>query len=178
MSLSSGKPFLRAPKVLVGSLIAAIIGIPLLMGLFTVASARGTHAKADQSKSQKTITCTSGSVEYPEGTVIQMGNGPEQMCVRSLDGWETQRTGKPVYGPEWVTTSKAIRERSSTVVHVPEPPPVYCSPGPAAEYGRCTCQAEGEFSNGARVNSAKGPFQLRCDNGNWVQTKTRNIKRK
>lgn len=177
MSLSSEKPSLRTPKVLVGSLIAAIVGIPLMMGLFTVANARATHAKADQLKSQKTITCTSAGVGYAEGTVIQMGNGPEQVCVRSVDESEFRRTGKTVYGPEWVPTSKAIRERSATVVHVPDGPLVYCSPGPAAEYGRCTCQAEGEFSSGAQVNSAKSPFRLQCENGNWVQTKTPNVKR-
>jgi hypothetical protein len=142
-------------KVLVGRLIATIVGILLLMGVFAVANAPGTNAKANQPKSRKILTCTSDSAEYAEGTVIQVGNGPEQMCVRSLDARETERSGKPVYGPEWVLTSTTIRERSATVVHIPEGPPIYCSPGPAAEYGRCTCQAEGEFSSGARVNSAK-----------------------
>lgn len=136
-----------------------------------------TGASAKGPKPEKPIMCTDASVKYPEGTVIQTGSGPEQMCARTLDPDESHRTGKPVYGPEWIFTNQAIRQRSANVLYIPAPPPVYCSPGPAAQYGRCTCQAEGEFSNGALVNSATGPYELRCNNGNWAQTKQPNVNR-
>lgn len=128
-------------------------------------------------KTEKPIMCAFGDAKYPEGSVIQEQGGPEQMCVRILDSEETRRTGTRVFYPAWILTSDVIRKRSAVVVHLPEPLPVYCSPGPRAESGRCTCQVVKEFSNGSLVNSAIGPHQLRCDNGNWVQVSTLNVKR-
>lgn len=113
------------------------------------------------------FSCVSGGVEYPEGTVIQIGNGPEQMCARVLDEAESKQNPNvaPRYYPEWIHTDTITRERSSEVLHVPEPPPVSCNPKPAGESNLCSCENSGVFSPGALVNSAKGPLQLRCDNG-------------
>lgn len=142
----------------------------------TEATGKQSRQASTGLKSQDTITCTSASVQYPEGTVIQIGKLPERMCVPVPDEHESYRTGRLVSRGVWVSTSDAIRQRSAKIVHIPPPPPVYCSPGPPAGHGICTCQAQGEFSNGARVDSAIGAFQLRCENGNWVQTKDANVK--
>jgi hypothetical protein len=180
MSFSSENPLLHTPKALLGGLVAAIVGIPLVIGLLTPLNARAypTDQNSDQSakgsKAQEPITCASGSVRYPEGTVIQEGDGPEQMCARILDPANPKYPeAPPTYSPQWIYTNKVIRKRSAAIIHIPDGPPVYCSPGPAAEFGRCTCQAEGEFSQGARVNSAIGPFVLRCDPARGLRPKHR-----
>jgi len=130
---------------------------------------------AAQSKSQEPITCVAASIHYPEGTVIQVGNGSEQMCVRVEVRADPKNPDAGLtYIPSWIVTSEAARQRSATVVHLPAPRPVYCSPEPPRGGGLCYCEGEGEFSPGARVNSAKGSFQLRCVDGNWVQTSTPN----
>jgi bla regulator protein blaR1 len=139
-----------------------------------------SNSFASQTKSQaeNPITCASGSVEYPEGTVIQMGDQPEQMCARTLNPPDPKHPDAPLkYSASWIHTSKMIRERSTTVVHVPEPPLVSCSPAASTQKNLCACEGAGDFSPGALVNSAKGSFQLRCKNGKWLQTKTPNIQR-
>ncbi len=187
MSVSSEGRFARAPKVLVGGLITAIVGIPLVIGFATASNARayptdrsGEQSATKQSKSQKPITCAWASVDYPEGTVIQVGHGVEQMCARVLDPASAKDLeAPPTYYPQWIHTSEAIRERSTAVVHPPESPVVDCAPKAPDQKGLCSCEDGGPNSPGAIVNSAKGQFQLRCGfDGNWVQTKTPNIKRK
>lgn len=128
----------------------------------------GTKQSTPRSVAEGPFTCVFESVDYPEGTVIQEGSGPEQMCVRQAGS-----SGLMM----WVRTSQAARERSTKVVHVPTPPPVFCTPKASTEAGLCACENTGPFSSGARVNSAKSAYQLRCDNGDWVQTFTPNVKR-
>jgi hypothetical protein len=182
MSFSSEVPLRRSPKAVIAMLLALATAVPLALGLFTT-NAATTYAKGQndaktatqQPGSRKVITCAAGSVRYPEGAVIQEGDGVEQMCVRvavpidpsNLDAGLTDRES-------WVVTTDAARERSATVIHLPTAPPLYCSPDPPSGGKLCTCQDGGSFSPGARVNSTKGPFQLRCKNGSWVETKTPN----
>jgi bla regulator protein blaR1 len=185
MSVSSEGRFLRAPRVLVGGLIGVIVGIPLAIGLATASNARAYPAdqngrqSAKESKAQEPITCASGSVRYPEGTVIQIGGGPERMCARVLDPANPKDPeAPPTFHPQWIRTNKVIRERSATVLHLPEPPPVSCKPAPPTGGDLCMCEGEGQFSPGAFVNSATGPFVLHCEHGTWAQTKTPNVERK
>lgn len=134
-----------------------------------VEAGNATPASAPDTETEGPFTCVFASVNYPEGTVIQEGNGPEQMCVRE---------SVPPRQMVWVRTNKAARERSATVVHVPTPPPVYCVPKVPTEAGLCACENTGPFSNGAKVNSAKSAYQLRCDSGDWIQTFTPNVERR
>lgn len=139
-----------------------------------------TAAPAPDPKTEASFTCTFQSVSYPEGTVIQEGNGAEQMCARVLDERPVVSSAAnrgPRYAAEWIRTSKAARERSATVVRLPTPPPIYCTPTASTETRLCACENTGPFSPGALVNSTTGPHQLRCDNGDWVQTSTLNVKR-
>ena len=130
-----------------------------------------TFASGAQQQPDNPITCASGSIRYPEGTVIQMGDEPEQMCVRVLDPVNPKNPdAPPKYSPQWIHTSKAIRERSAAVVHIPDTAPVPCSPKASTQKNLCACEGVGDFSQGALVNSAKGSFQLRCKEGKWLQT--------
>lgn len=138
-----------------------------------------TAASVNDPKTEKTIMCAFADVKYPEGSVIQEGNGPEQMCVRVLDSGKTRRTGRRVFYPSWIFTSKAIRNRSITVVHLPVPPVAFCTPKAPVGTGLCSCEEGGVSSLGAIINSTRSPFQLRCgDDGNWIQTKTPNVVRR
>lgn len=131
----------------------------------------------ERKTSQEPITCVHASVKYPEGTVIQEGSGPEQMCARVLI--PADPANPPTYRSQWITTSDAARERSARIVHLSEPPPFFCTPEPPSGGGLCACEeGAGPFSPGAQVNSAKGAYELRCDHGKWMQTKTPNVARK
>jgi len=181
MSYSSEKPLLRAPRGFLGSLAATVVLIPLMLGFLAASNAKGQASKEPkQRKSENPTTCSFGGVEYPEGAVVQEGKGPEQMCARvRLSPGSLKNSGAPPkYRAEWIHTSKSIRERSATVVHLPVPRPFWCTPKPATNENVCACQDDTQFSPGALVNSAKGPFQLRCDRSNWVPTTTPNIERK
>jgi beta-lactamase regulating signal transducer with metallopeptidase domain len=185
MSLSSQGPLPHIPKALVAILAAGIVSLPLGIGLVTasiprVAYASSQNAQDGQAKSQEPIACTFADVGYPEGTVIKEGDGPEQMCARVLAEDAKHPFGPPTYFAEWIRTSEAIRQRSAAVVRLAPPPPAapfFCSPKPPTGGGLCTCEGGGQFSSGGRVNSAKSPFQLRCDHGKWVQTTTPNVQR-
>jgi len=184
MSFSAERPLLRAPRALLGSLIAAVALVPLLVGFLAAPNSYGQAAKegdqrTNRPKAENPITCLRASVAYPEGTVIQEADLPEQMCARVLNSPDPKNPeAPPTYHGQWIRTSKAIRERSLTVVHLTAPPPSSCSPKPPTQEDLCTCGDGVGFSHGALVNSAKGPLQLRCDHGNWVQTATPNVERK
>ena len=184
MSFSAERPLLRAPRALLGSLVAAVALVPLLVGFLAAPNSYGQAAKegdqrTNRPKAENPITCLRASVAYPEGTVIQEADLPEQMCARVLNSPDPKNPeAPPTYHGQWIRTSKAIRERSLTVVHLTAPPPSSCSPKPPTQEDLCTCGDGVGFSHGALVNSAKGPLQLRCDHGNWVQTATPNVERK
>jgi beta-lactamase regulating signal transducer with metallopeptidase domain len=138
-----------------------------------------SRLRTDQLKAETPIVCAHASNEYPEGTVIQEGESPEQMCARVLNPFDPKNPdAPPTFHAQWIHTSKAIRERSATVIHLSAPPPVFCIPKPPTQEGLCACEDSGYFSHGALVNSAKGAFKLRCDHGSWVQTATPNVERK
>jgi beta-lactamase regulating signal transducer with metallopeptidase domain len=180
MSLSSEGPLPHIPKALVALLVAGIVSLPLGIGLVTASNTRVAYASSQNvqdTKSKEPIACTFADVGYPEGTVIKEGDGPEQMCARVLAEDAKHPFGPPTYFAEWIRTSEAIRQRSATVVRLAPPPPVFCSPTPPTGGGLCTCEGGGQFSSGGWVNSAKSPFQLRCDHGKWVQTTAPNVQR-
>jgi beta-lactamase regulating signal transducer with metallopeptidase domain len=187
MSFSAERPLLRAPRALLGILIAAVAVVPLLVGFLAASNSYGQAAKesnqrTNQPKAENPIACFYADVAYPEGTVIQQADLPERMCARVLSSPDRKDPyAPPTYHAQWIPTSKAIRERSLTIVHLavpPAPSPFSCLPKPPTQENLCTCGDGADFSHGALVNSSRGPLQLRCDHGNWVQTATPNIKRK
>lgn len=185
MSLSPNTRLLQSPRVLLGSLCAVAILLPLALGFLTASNTYGqaTKAQNNQPASANQISCAFASGLYPEGTVIQEGNGPEQMCVRVLNpplrvGSATGSYAPVTYRTQWVRTSEAARERAATVVHLPERPVVSCTPAPSVRENICACKEGGDFSQNSLVNSAVGAFELRCGRGKWVQTSTPNLVRK
>jgi bla regulator protein blaR1 len=171
MSLSADLQTQRLPRALIGTLVATVTIIPLLAGLTAAPSVHGQSIKStanarNEGNKQTSISCVSASVDYPEGTVIQNGSGPEQMCARVLDPGSVDKDGAPQYTAQWIHTSNEIRERSKTVVRLPQPPPFVCTPRAATQEKLCSCEEGGPFSHGANVDSAKG--KLRCNQGTWV----------
>jgi beta-lactamase regulating signal transducer with metallopeptidase domain len=166
MSFSGGnKTNNRAIKMFLGALAATMIVIPLTLGLLAANNLYGQSGEAakvssSQEKADKQISCIFGDVNYPEGTVIRTGRGPEQMCVRHVDK-------NNELAPLWVHTTKETRERAQTVVSLPEPPPFVCTPEPSRRAGFCSCETDKSFSQNAIVRSANGG-RLRCDKGKWV----------
>lgn len=174
MSLSTGAPVPRFPKVLVGILIAIMTIIPMIMGSMAVPNVYGhaangeTHAR-NQVNQGSPLTCVFASVEYPEGTVIQVEGGPEQMCARVLNPGNANKAGVPQFSAQWVHTSKEIRERSRNIVRLPQPPqpPTFvCTPKPATQEKLCSCEEGSPFSQNSVVDSVNG--KLRCDQGKWI----------
>jgi hypothetical protein len=112
------------------------------------------------------VSCTNASKAYPEGTVIQDGDGPEQMCVAVLAP-NPNDPDRLAYAASWVRTSETTRERSRNVLHFPATPIFSCKPKPSSSTKLCSCEgAEKDgFSQGAIVDSANG--KLRCDKGRW-----------
>jgi hypothetical protein len=102
-------------------LIAAMTVVPVTIGFLWARAANGQTANpANQTSKQiaggRTMSCVFASVEYPEGTVIQEEGGPEQLCARVLSPATTDKAVQ--YAPQWIHTSKAIRERSKKIVHL------------------------------------------------------------
>jgi len=184
MSLSLNAAVPRAPRTLVGGLIAAAVVLPFTLGFFSASSGFGQTANAAAQtpgglKAESAVRCAFGGVEYPEGTVILEGDGPQQMCSRALNPADSNNLDAPLsYHSEWIRTSETIRARSAKVVQLSEPPVAVCAPTGRVQKGLCSCEDGGKFSPGANANSAKGSFQLRCGkDGNWIQTKTPNVNR-
>jgi beta-lactamase regulating signal transducer with metallopeptidase domain len=173
MSYTLRRPVPHVPKLLMAVLIAAITIVPFTVGFLKIPGAYGqakqTAAQPGPDNSRSPMTCVSADKEYPEGAVIQVGNGPEQMCAsRVIFDPADPNHSKRI--PEWIRTNKAIRERSNSVVHLPEAPPYTCKPKSTASGRNCSCEgAELGFSPGATVNSANG--SLTCEKGNWRPTK-------
>jgi beta-lactamase regulating signal transducer with metallopeptidase domain len=170
MSLSTGAPVPRFPRVLVGILIAIMTIIPLMMGLMAVPNVYGQAANSEaharnQVNQGSPLTCVFASVEYPEGTVIQDGGGPEQMCARVLNP-NVNKAGEPPFSGQWIHTSKEIRERSSNIVRLPQRPRFVCTPKTVTQEKLCSCEEGSPFSQNSEVYSVNG--KLRCDQGKWV----------
>jgi bla regulator protein BlaR1 len=168
MSYSMRKPVPHAPKLLLGALIAAMTIVPLMIGFLKLSSAYGQAKPGDKSSpanERVPVSCASASKAYPEGTVIQDGDGPEQMCV-AVSVPNPNDPDRLAYAPSWVRTNETIRERSRNVLHLPATPIFSCKPKPSGSTKLCSCEgAEDGFSTGSIVDSAKG--KLRCDKGGW-----------
>ena len=96
--------------------------------------------QAAPASSEASLTCVFASVKYPEGTIIQEGNGPEQLCARVLDPGKVNQNGQPQYTEEWIHTSPAIRERGKNVIHPQGGPPAVCTPKPSTQTNLCSCE--------------------------------------
>jgi len=164
------KPVPHAPKLLLGVLIAAMTIVPLTMGFLKLSSVYGQAKLEDrqssgQANDRAPVSCTFASIEYPEGTVIQEGKGPEQMCA-SVQVQNAAGADQRKRIPEWIRTSRTIRERGTNVVRLPEPPPFTCKPKPSSSPKLCSCEGvEDGFGTGSTVDSAKG--KLSCDERGW-----------
>lgn len=107
------------------------------------------------------VSCVAHDVEYPEGTVIRVGESNEQMCARVLN-LPFDRQSRETH-LDWVRTSKEIRERSAKPVIVMNP--VLCKPAPGKGPGLCGCEGFSDFGPNSVMPSAAGP--IRCENGEW-----------
>jgi len=171
MSWSFESSFRPAPRWLLAVLIAAVTIVPLSLGILT-ATLRGQaklNPTSPENIQRSSITCAFADTRYPEGTVIQQGSGPEQMCVGVLAPLDPTKPQTPTRIPQWVRTNADIRQRSASVVHLaetPQPPPFSCKPKPSHSQSSCSCEgADLGFSLGSLVDSANGA--LKCDKGNW-----------
>jgi beta-lactamase regulating signal transducer with metallopeptidase domain len=181
MSLSVRKPIPYAPKVLLGALIAVMTMVPLALSFLSPAKLYGQAKEEDKQPSQANqggaITCLSADVAYPEGTVIQEWDGPEQMCAHVYVPINRADMEAGVRAePMWIHTNEPMRERSQTVIHIPKPPPFVCAPQTSIRAPYCECETNLDFSQGARVDSAHG--KLRCDKGNWLPVAADQLKAK
>lgn len=167
MSWSCERSFRPAPRSLLAMLIAAATIAPLSLGILT-ATLRGqakVNATTPQNTQESSISCAHADKRYPEGSVIQEGTGPEQMCVGVLAPLDPANP-RPKRVPQWIRTNQSIRERSANVIHLPEPPPFSCKPKASNSENLCSCEAADlGFSPGSLVDSANGA--LKCDKGNW-----------
>jgi len=118
---------------------------------------------------ERPLTCVFASVEYPEGTVIKDGEGPEQLCARVLVRTEGNKASLPQFTTEWIHTNEAIRERSKNIVRISEPSPptpAVCTPKSPTQSNLCFCEEAGPYSQNSIVNSSEG--KLSCQQGKWV----------
>ena len=139
-------------SLLLGSLAMAA----MLTGFSTMTSGQ-TQAIPRNSSKKSPVSCLHASVAYPQGTVLQVGKGPQQMCVQnSLNG-----------DALWVMTSDEARERSRAVVSLTEPAPYICKQPTAPIGDYCTCEETVRFSKNATVQSNRGV--LTCGvGGKWL----------
>lgn len=169
MSYTSRTPAPRALGWLVAILVAAVAIGPLTFG-FLASTLRGQAQAKDASTASGNVerppmTCAFADTRYPEGTVIQQGNGPEQMCVGVLAPLDLNHPDQPRRVAQWIRTNPTIRQRSASVLHVPEPPPFSCKPKSSNSQRFCSCEDASPFGSGAVVDSENG--KLKCDKGKW-----------
>ncbi len=138
-------------SLLLGSLAMAAI----LTG-FSMMTSGQTQATTHNSMKKAPVNCLRAGVPYPQGTVLQVGKNPQQMCVQnSLNG-----------DALWVMTSDEARERSRAVVSLTEPAPYLCKQPTAPVGDYCTCEETVNFSKNATVLSDQGV--LTCGaGGKW-----------
>jgi len=182
MSLSASARVAKTPKPVVVTLITIMTIIPLAIGLTLSAHANGQSASGNQQAnkqmtSESVPSCVFAGVQYPEGTVIQEGDGPEQMCARVLNPVEASKTNAPSYTGQWIHTSKTVRERSKTIVRLSQPPPAptVCTPRSSAQNNLCSCEEGGSYSENSLVDSASG--KLSCNKGKWVPISTTHVEK-
>lgn len=130
-------------------------------------SVKSVQASSASPSPAAPLTCVFASVEYPEGTIIQEGGGPEQLCAKVLDPGKVNKNGQPHYTEEWIHTSPAIRERGKDVIHISAGPPAVCTPKASTQSNLCSCEESSPWSENALVNSTSGG-KLNCKKGKWV----------
>lgn len=163
MTFRMGKTKSPSARVLVGTLASGLAFAAIIAGFLTTTS-NHVRVLAASTSVETAVSCKFGGnysagtgVKYPEGTVIQVGNGPEQMCVKLRGG-----------NPLWVQISDKARTRSQHIVSLSEPAPFVCNPS-ARDGDYCTCNGRGRFSLNA---TAIGPDHqvLSCGaHGKWMQ---------
>lgn len=131
-----------------------------------VQSTEESQATTAPASSSGTLYCTFADAKYPEGSIIQDGNGPEQLCARVLGRGKVNESGQAQYTGEWIHTNQTIRERGRDIVHLPVRPIAFCTPKPSTQSNLCSCQESGVFSENSFVDSANG--KLNCKKGKWV----------
>jgi beta-lactamase regulating signal transducer with metallopeptidase domain len=183
MSLSTRKPVVRIPKTLLAILFGLLTIVPLMIGLITVSDANGQAARNSKEPSSQAIpdnsvTCVFAGVGYPEGTVIQVADGPEQMCARVMDSTATLKSGTLAYIPMWIHTDETVRQRSKSKVHLTNPPqpPTFCAPTTSTKENACSCEEAPLYSHNSVVQSATGT--LRCEHGKWIPFTNASTERK
>ena len=167
MSPSTRTPTPHALRWLVGVFAGAILIAPLAFGFLTSTlrgQAKPVSTMAGRTE-QSLITCTFADTKYPEGTVVQQGDGPEQMCVGVLAPLDLNDPDHPRRVPQWIRTNSSIRQRSASVLHLAPPPPMSCKPKPSDSQSFCSCEDSSPFSSGSIVDSERG--KLKCDKGKW-----------
>jgi len=68
--------------------------------------------------SGSSLFCLFAGVKYPEGAIIQEGDGPEQLCARVMDRGKVNKDGQPLYTVEWIHSNSAVRERGKDIIHL------------------------------------------------------------
>jgi len=181
MSLSSSTPTSRLPKILLATLVGIMTIVPMGLGLLRVSAAyaqaaKGTEPTSNQTTYNSPVTCVWADVKYPEGTVVKVEGGPEQMCASVLSP-DSNDTNTPKFNAMWIRFGESMRERSKTVIHLPTPKPVICSPTSSNQANLCACEGGTLFSQNSEADSSNGG-RLRCDKGKWVSLANAPIKQK
>ena len=166
MSFQPNQRIERSPRVLVGTLVSAMIVVPLILGflLSPAVYARAAKAGSPVSASEApkgSVACSFEGKSYPMGSVLREGSsGKEQICVEDMQGHAL-----------FVKTNDAARERSRKVIVLPLPPPFTCRPALSGSGKSCGCQTNtgvSLFSPGAIVESAGGYLRCSLDGeGTW-----------
>jgi hypothetical protein len=163
MSFRIGTTNSPSARVLVGTLVSGLAVAAIIAGFLTAASGH-VRVLAASNALKVPVSCTFGGKypastggKYPEGTVIQVGNGPEQMCVKLHGG-----------NPLWIQISDQARTRSQHIVSLPEPAPFVCTPG-ARDGDYCTCNDRGRFSLNATTIGPDHQVLICGAHGQWMQ---------
>lgn len=164
----------RAPRLLIGALVLAMIVVPIVFGFFTSTAsyARGAdnqgHFLAPPGLNLAE-SCTFESITVPVGWHVQSahpnapGGVPPQACVEGPHG-----------RPMWVQSKGMMREGAQKLIIVPPVLPVTdCKPVSSPYEKLCVCEGfsktSGVFSPGAPVYSPVGPPKgwLVCRGNTW-----------
>ena len=161
MSHTPRKSSFRLVLFVSSALLVPVALAPLAAGLLSAASVEAQTAKTPSGEGAAPVSCTFNSAEFLEGTTIQVAGQRPQMCVRNPNGQGL-----------WVRASQEMRNRSRSIITVPNPdqPGHTCEPKPTSSTTLCFCQ-DGPYSRGAVTDSAHG--LLSCVAGKWQPSKPR-----
>jgi beta-lactamase regulating signal transducer with metallopeptidase domain len=145
----------------VGLLFSILTAAAIATGFSANTSSQTPSTAATTNVNRQQVTCLYGA-EYPEGTVIKVGESQEQMCVNSH--------GHPL----WINTSDQARKRSQNIVSLPEPAPSVCEPtAPNGKYCSCKGPESIVFSRNSTVLDSNHQVLTCGASGTWMRpTKT------